>query len=356
MIVRRRRETVAISSLKARLLRAPAARRRGDETVEVALRGRHPLIAYTIRRVAVGVLLVFLASVFIFAATQALGNPAAAILGAHVSPLARQQLDRQLGLDHPVVQQYWHWLSQFVQGNLGRSLVSGQPVGQYLAPRVANTLTLAGVALAVIVPVALFLGTWSALRRDGVVDHIVSALSLGAIAVPEFVTGTLLVVVFAVTLRILPAVSLVGPGQNPLGTPKILVLPVATLALAALAYLIRMVRAGVIEVMESEYAQMARLNGVPERRVVWRHVLRNALAPTVQVLAQTVQWLIGGVVVTETVFAYPGFGSAFLGAVSQRDITVVQAGGLLVAVFYIAINIVADVTVVLLIPKLRTTR
>ena len=127
-----------------------------------------------------------------------------------------------------------------------------------------------------------------------------------------------------------------------------------TLTLAALAYLVRMVRSGVIEAMESEYVQMARLNGLSESRVIWRHALRNALATTVQVMALTVQWLIGGIVVTETVFAYPGFGSAFLGAVSQRDITVVQAAGLIVAAFYIAINVVADLIVVLLVPKLRT--
>ena len=136
----------------------------------------------------------------------------------------------------------------------------------------------------------------------------------------------------------------------------LLVLPVATLTLAGLAYLIRMVRVGVIETMDSEYVQMARLNGLPERRVVWRHGLPNALAPTVQVLAQTIVWLIGGVAITETVFAYPGFGRAMVSAVFERDITVVQAGVLLVAVFYIVINIVADVVVVLLIPRLRTSQ
>jgi len=316
----------------------------------------HPLVAYVLRRLAVGVFLLFLASVFIFGATQALGNPAAAILGPHVPPVARQQLDKELGLNRPVLAQYGSWLWAFLHGNLGRSLSTRQPVAQYLAPRLVDTLTLAGVALAVIVPLALLLGVWSAIRRNGVIDHLVSFVSLGAIAVPEFVTGTLLVVLFGVVLRLLPAASLPTPGTNPLLTPSILVLPIATLTVAGLAYLVRMVRAGLIEVLDSEYVLMARLNGIPEGRVIWRHAVRNAMAPTIQVLAQTIQWLIGGIVVTETVFSYPGFGSAFYNAVSLRDITVVQAAGMLVAGFYISINVVADLVVVMLIPKLRTAR
>jgi peptide/nickel transport system permease protein len=158
-----------------------------------------------------------------------------------------------------------------------------------------------------------------------------------------------------VSLGLLPAISLVPFGGTPLDQPSILVLPTATLVIVGSAYIIRMVRAGVIAVMRSDYVEMARLNGVPEGRVVVRHALRNALAPTVQVVALTLQWLIGGLFIVETVFTYPGIGAELVQAVIARDIPIVQSVAMLIAATYIAINIVADVLVVLLVPKLRTT-
>jgi peptide/nickel transport system permease protein len=179
-------------------------------------------------------------------------------------------------------------------------------------------------------------------------------VSLAMIAAPEFIIATLLIYFFAVKLGLLPAVSILSFGTNPLGDPAVLVLPVATLVIVGAAYIIRMVRAGVVEAMRSDYVQMARLNGIPEQRVVVRYALRNALAPTVQVIALTMQWLIGGLFVVETVFAYPGIGYELVEAVIARDIPVVQAVAMLIAAFYIAINILADIAVVLLVPKLRT--
>jgi peptide/nickel transport system permease protein len=198
------------------------------------------------------------------------------------------------------------------------------------------------------------LGVVAGRRPGSALDNIVASSSLAMIAAPEFIVGTLLIYVFAVKLDLLPAVSILAFGGTPLGDPAILVLPVATLVIVGSAYIIRMVRAGVVEVMTSDYVQMARLNGIPERRVVFRHGLRNALAPTVQVIALTLQWLIGGLFVVETVFAYPGIGAELIQAVIARDIPVVQAVAMMIAAFYIAINILADVAVVLLIPKLRT--
>jgi peptide/nickel transport system permease protein len=175
-------------------------------------------------------------------------------------------------------------------------------------------------------------------------------------ALPEFVTGTILVLIFALHLEILPAVSFLPPGESPLQNPKILVLPVATLLAASLAQTMRMVRAGMVEALRSDYVEMARLNGYDERTVVLRHALRNALAPTVQVFALNIQWLVGGIVVTEYVFGYPGLGQALVNAVAARDIPYVQAAALLVAVVYLALNVVSDLLVVLLIPKLRTAQ
>lgn len=314
------------------------------------------MLAYALRRVAVGVVLTFVVSVLIFVATQLLpGNPAVAILGRNAAhKQALDDLKVQLGLNHSASYQYLHWLGRLLKGDLGHSYATNEPVTRLLGAKVGNTLTLAGVTLAVMIPLSLLFGTLAGVKRDRRADAIISGLTLGAIALPEFVTGTILALVFAVTLRILPAVSLVTTGSSPLAQPQILVLPVVTLLIAGLAYNVRMVRAGVAEVMASDYVEAARLNGIPERRIIRRHVLRNALAPSVQTFAMTVQWLVGGVVVVETVFSYPGIGQVLVQSVSTEDIPTVQALGMLIAFLYIAINVLADVAVVFLIPKLRT--
>jgi peptide/nickel transport system permease protein len=205
------------------------------------------------------------------------------------------------------------------------------------------------------VPLALVLGVLAGVRAGRPADHGISGLSLAVVSVPEFVLGALLILLLGGTLLdVFPPVSLVAPGESPLARPDILVLPVATLVLAGLGYMVRMVRAGVIEVVESPYVEMARLNGVSERDVVIKHVVPNALAPAVQALALTIQWLIGGVVVIEALFAYPGIGQALVSAVVNRDLVFVQSVVLVVAALYIVINVLADLAVTLLVPKLRT--
>jgi len=185
-------------------------------------------------------------------------------------------------------------------------------------------------------------------------DHVVSGVTLGFIALPDFVVGASLILIFSIWAEWLPPISLVAPGESPLATPKVLILPVATIVVVAVGFAVRMVRAGVIETMSSDYVQMARLNGVPERRVVLRYALRNALAPTVQVLALTLQWMIGGLFIIEAVFNYPGIGLGMVEAVTEKNITYIQAVAVMIAAAYIAINILADLLVVLLVPKLRT--
>jgi peptide/nickel transport system permease protein len=318
---------------------------------------RYPLLAYIARRIGAGLIVALVVSVVVFVGTQVLpGDAANAILGRNATPASLHLLREQLGLNKPVTGQYFTWLGHLLSGNLGTSLAAGEPVGHVISSRIGNSLALAGVTLLLLIPISLGLGTLAGIRRGGRLDRVISGLTLGAIALPEFVTGTLLVLIFAVKLKALPAVSLVQPGSNALGQPKLLVLPVVTLLIASLAYTIRMVRAGVAEVMESEYVQAARLNGLPEGRVIRRHVLRNALAPSVQTFALTIQFLIGGVIVVETVFQYPGLGLALAQSVAARDIPTVQAVATLLAVLYIAINIAADVVVVLLVPKLRTAQ
>ena len=307
------------------------------------------MLAYALRRIAIGVVLTFVVSLLIFVATQLLpGNPAIAILGRNAAHKgALHQLELQLGLNHSAAYQYLHWLGDLLKGNLGRSYAANEPVATLLGAKVGNTLILAGVTLVVMIPLSLLLGTLAGVRRGGRLDTVISGLTLGAIALPEFVTGTVLVLIFALTFSLFPAVSLVPTGAS-------LVLPVATLLIAGLAYNVRMVRAGVADVMESDHVEAARLNGVPDGQIIRRHVLRNALAPSIQTFAMTVQWLVGGVVVVETVFSYPGIGQGLVQAVSTEDIPTVQALGMLIAFLYISINVLADVAVVYVIPKLRT--
>lgn len=320
-----------------------------------AFRLRHPLVSTAAQRVLAGIVILFVVSILIFAGTQILpGNAAVQILGRNATPQAVAQLDSQLGLDRSALAQYGSWLGGLLHGDLGHSLAAHQPVSQFISDRVRNTLLLAGIAMLIMLPLGIGLGVLAGVRKDRFADHTITGFTLGAIALPEFVSGALLALLFATWLGVLPPVSLVSPGASPLSHPSILVLPVLTLLLAGTAYIVRMMRAGVITVMDSEYVEAARLNGVGERRIVYKHALRNALAPTVQVLALTVQWLVGGVVVTETIFSYPGLGQGLVSAVQLRDLPVVQAIAILFAAVYIAINIVADLVVVLLIPKLRT--
>jgi peptide/nickel transport system permease protein len=316
----------------------------------------HPLVAYALRRTAITVVLLALVSVLIFLATQVLpGNAAAQILGHSGATAAeRAQLSHQLGLDRPLIDQYGSWIGGVVHGNLGRSLASREPVTAFISSRIGNSAVLAMAAVLVMIPIAVGLGTVAGVRRGRLADHAISGISLGLIALPEFVSGTVLAVFFGVTLAVFPPTSIIPSGSTPLSDPKLLVLPVLTLCIAGSAYIIRMLRAGVAEEMASEYVQAARLNGLPERRIIVRHALRNAVGPTVQVVALTVQWLVGGIVVVETVFSYPGLGQGLVQAVTARDIPVVQSLTLVIAAFYLTVNLIADIIVILVVPKLRT--
>jgi peptide/nickel transport system permease protein len=319
-------------------------------------RRSHPLVAFFVRRLAIGVVLLALVSVLVFGATQILpGDAASAILGRSATPAQKEIYRKQLGLDKPLPEQYWRWVSHVARGDLGTSVANGVPVTSFISARAGKSLVLALAALIVLLPVSLALGVLSGIKRDRPIDHAISVTSLALIALPEFVTGTLLIAFIAVTLKWLPPTSIIESG-GVFANLKLLVLPVLTLTITATPYVVRMVRAGVSEAMSADYVQMARLSGIPEHRIVVRHALRNALAPTVQVLALTMQYLIGGIVIVETVFAYPGLGQGLVQAVVARDIPTVQGVAILLAAVYIVINIVADVVVVLLIPKLRTSQ
>jgi peptide/nickel transport system permease protein len=322
--------------------------------------GASPVLVFLGHRLLGALVALFAASVLIFAAVQVLpGNAAEAVLGRNASPQAVAILEHQMHLDEPVVTRYLNWLGGFVHGNLGDSTVAlaqgatRAPVWHLISGPAKNSLILATITALLMIPLSLGLGMLAAVRAGRPTDHAISLSSLAAISMPEFVIGSLLVAVFFIGLGLLPPVAIIPPGANPLSTPKELVLPVATLLLASLAAGIRMVRAGMIEVLQTEYVQTARLNGLPETRVLVRYALRNALAPSVQVMAQTLQYLIGGIIVVESVFGYPGIGSQLVEAVQNRDATVVMSVAMLIAVTYVFINLVADLVVLLLVPKLR---
>jgi peptide/nickel transport system permease protein len=323
-------------------------------------RGVPPVLAFIGRRVVGAAAALLAASVLIFAAVEVLpGSPASAVLGRGASPAAVRILTHRMHLDRPASTRYVDWLRGFVHGNLGDSAVAlaqgstHAPVWHLISGSLENSAILAAITAALMIPLSLGLGALAAVRAGRPTDHLISLGSLAAVSVPEFVTGSLLVAVFFVGLHWLPPVALVPPGGDPLSNPKQLVLPVLTLLFASLSAGIRMVRAGTFEVLRTEYVQTARLNGLPERRVILRYALRNALAPSVQVLAQNLQYLVGGVIVVEAVFAYPGIGSQLVGAVQDRDVTVVQSVAMLIAIVYVLINLLADLIVLLLVPKLR---
>jgi peptide/nickel transport system permease protein len=313
---------------------------------------------WILNRLALAVVSLFLVSVLVFAATQALPNdPARAILGHEAAPAAVASLRAQLGLDRPLVSQYWSWLEGILTGDLGTSFATQEPVSQLVGPYLANSAILAGLALAFVIPLSLVLGVLTATRRDRLGDNAFNAFSVVVYALPEFVVGIILVTLFStVVWTLLPAVALVPPGDSPLSHLEALILPIATLVLVTVPYLARLVRAAMIEALESDYVELARLKGMSQRRVVVAHALPNALVPSLQGLALIIGYLAGGIVIVEVVFDYPGVGSLLANSITARDLPVVQAVILILATVYIVVNLLADIGTVLLTPRLRTAR
>jgi len=313
-----------------------------------------PLLRLVALRLGAGALALLAASALIYLGVSALpGDAATAALGRDATPELVAGLRKQFGLDKPALERYGTWLMGFVRGDLGHSLPTGIPVTQVIGDKVWNTFVLAGVTIALLVPLATILGAVSALRPDGVVDHGTAALTLSLIATPQFVVGAVLAVVFAVWLGWLPAVSLIDPSRPIFSRPSILVLPVVTLLASALAQSVRMIRATMIEVLELPYIEVARLNGIAEWRMLLRHALPNIVAPAIQVLAYNVPWLVGGVVIVESVFEYRGVGLTRITAVQTRDLPTVEALAMLATVAIVATSLCADLTVILLNPRLR---
>lgn len=318
----------------------------------------HSTARWVLRRIVLSLFVLLGVSVLVFVATQALpGDPAVQILGRSAQPAQLAALRHELGLDRSLPSQYAHWLGNLLRGSLGHSLASSQSVGSLLLDRALASLTLVLLSAMVAIPLALLIGTLGAVRRDRPLDHVAQTGLLVLTALPDFVIGLVLLIVLSISVvKLLPAVALVPSGGSAILHPRELALPVLTLVLAVLPYLARLQRAAMIDVLESEYVQMARLKGLPERIVVRRHALRNAVVPVVQGSAITLIYLTGGIVTIEYLFGYPGLGSALTTAVAGRDLPVVQDVVLLLATVYVGVNLAADLLTVFLVPRLRTPR
>lgn len=319
---------------------------------------RHPLLALVARRGIAGIATLFVVSLIIFLATEVLpGNAAYAVLGRTGTPAHLHLLERQLGLQRGIFAQYGSWLSGLFTGHLGNSLASGQGVWSIVEPQLVNSAQLVIIAGFTGTILGVAGGAVAALRKDGWFDHATSVTALGVTALPEFVVAIALVTIFATLVsHVLPAVSIVPPGTQAWDNPRVLVLPVATLVIVIVPYTLRMMRASMIEALESEYVEMARLKGVKAWRIVFIHALPNAIAPTIQVIGLNFLYLAGGIVIVENVFNYPGIGQGLINAVSNRDIPVIQFIVIVLATFYVFVNIFTDVIALLATPKRRIAR
>jgi peptide/nickel transport system permease protein len=325
-------------------------------------RERHPALVFVVKRVLAGIATLLIATILIFAAVEVLpGNVASVVLGRNATPQRVAALSANLHLNESLPARYVTFITHFVNGDLGDSsaaLAQGRKlsVGQVIRDPLRNSLVLAGLTILLYVPLCLLLGTFAGLSGGRKLDHAISTVALSVGAMPEFLIGTLLIVVFFTKLNWLPPVAEITPGQTPFTHPTALVLPVCTLLAVSTAFGTRLVRASVVEVLREDFVAMGRLNGQPERRVILRYALRNALGPGIQALAQTVQYLIGGIIITESVFDYPGIGRMLVQAVSVRDVQEIAVLATILATIYVAVNIVADLAVMVAVPKLRTQR
>jgi peptide/nickel transport system permease protein len=312
------------------------------------------MTVFVLRRLGFVVLTVLLSSMLVFAATHVLpGDVATMVLGREASQQAKDNLRKELGLDKPLLQQYGTWLNDLVHGDWGTSISTGQDVRTVTLERLRNSAMLAFVAFLMYVPLGIFLGVVAAWRRNSSVDHVLSAGSLAFIGLPEFVSAILLIAIFSRWLGWLPASSSIPPGTSFFAALPSLILPAMTVSLASLAYVLRMTRAGTAEVLQTDYVRAARLKGLSVYAVAFRHVLRNSLLPTITVIAAGVGWLIGGLIVTESVYGYPGLGRLVLFAVQHRDIPLIEATTMVIVIIFALANLVADIVYAVLNPRIR---
>ncbi|MEO8302906.1 MAG: ABC transporter permease [Betaproteobacteria bacterium] len=314
------------------------------------------LARFVVRRLALLVLTLFAVSVLIFSITQLLpGDVATMILGMQATPQDLATLRAQLGLDQPAIVQFGRWLAGILQGDLGTSTRFQRPVIDIIGPPLRNSLVLGAAGILFAVPLGLALGLFCALRRNSAADYAISSITIFAAAMPEFVTGGLMIIVFSTWLGWLPPFAGAGGTTRTLvQSASELIMPVASLSLVILAYILRMMRASTVEVLDSAFVKAALLKGLDRRRVILFHVLPVALGPTLSVIALSIGWMAGGLVIVESLFGYPGIGRMLVFVIRNRDVPLLQAITLIIAAVYAIANLAADIGQRLLDPRVGT--
>jgi peptide/nickel transport system permease protein len=309
---------------------------------------------YVITRVALAIITLLLLSIIVFFAGQVLpGDPGRSILGHLASPAAVAAVDHQLGVDRPLAVQYWSWISGLLHGSMGESYQFRAPVEPFIRAAFINSIKLAALAFVVVVPLGIFGGVLAALHAGRPTDRVISVAGLSAATVPEFVSGIVVIVIFGVGLKALPVTASAGAGASPLSQLDHLILPAIPLVLILFGYIARMARAGTIEALDSDYARTATLKGLKRSVVIRRHILRNSLLPTITVIATQTGYLIGGLVVVETLFNYQGIGLLIYHAATAKDFPMLEAGVLVIGVVYMVATLIADILYTVLNPRLR---
>ena len=308
-----------------------------------------------IKRILLGLITLFIVSLITFVGVEILpGDACTTYLEREAYGAALEACYERLGLNVPAYERYISWAFGVLQGDFGYSLSGDMKINDVLGPRVKNSMVLASASILIGIPIALLLGIITALWRDKMPDIIISTITIFSMTIPEFVSATLLILIVAIWLEWLPGIVIVPTGVSVYELLPNIILPVIAISMIMTAHMARMVRSSVIQVMASDYVQMAILKGVPYWKMVVKHVLPNALLPAINVVALTIAWLLGGVVVTEVVFNYPGLGRLVIESISNRDLPVVQALAIILASIYVSINLIADLMTLMLNPRLKS--
>lgn len=309
---------------------------------------------FLLKRLGLATITLFLLTIIVFFGAQVLpGNVARRILGPFADQRAVDALNHQLGTDRPLLTQYWNWLSNLFHGDLGDSLSYHVPVSSLLGNALVHSLKLAAFAFVLVVPIAILGGVIAALKRDRLTDRAITLTGLSLTVVPEFVTGIILILVFGLWFDLLPVSANAPDGASILTQLKYLLLPALTLVILLFGYIARITRAGTIESLDADYTRTAFLKGLPRPTVIRRHVLRNSLLPTIAVVATQTGYLIGGLVVIETLFNYPGMGRLIFTAANQKDFPLLESAVLIVGIGFLIATLLADLAYSVLNPRIR---
>jgi peptide/nickel transport system permease protein len=309
---------------------------------------------FLLQRLGLSLITLFLLSVIVFATAQVLpGDLARNILGGFADQHSVDLLNHQLGVDRPLTTQYTHWVGHFFRGDMGQSLQYQVPVSKLLGPSLVNSLKLAALAFVLVVPLSILGGVLAALRQGRLVDRGITISGLSLTAVPEFVTAIVLIIVFGIVLHWLPVTATAPPGAGFFTQIKYLLLPALALVMVLFGYIARIARAGTIEALDADYTRTAYLKGLRPRLVIRRHVLRNALMPTIAVIATQTGYLIGGLVVIEKIFNYNGIGQRIYTAAQNKDVVMLESGVLVVGIVYLVATLIADVLYTVVNPRIR---